>query len=189
MRSRFLIPLGALLLSAASLAAQERLAPPNQAPDQTPPAAAQGRAPAVERLEALRYQRLQTVLGLSDEQTRALRRFVTANREALRQSIEREQAAVQALERTLASEPVDEEALARSLDAVEAAHADMERLRREQIDGLSRVLTPEQRARYLLFNRRFDARLRELIEERRGAAGVPGIRPRLRNRAPSDRRP
>lgn len=167
MRYRFISALGVILLSAVSLAAQERLAPPDRAPDQSPPAAAQRRAPAVERLEAVRYQRLQAALGLSDEQTRALRRLATANREALRESIEREQSAVQALERTLAAEPVDEAALARSLDAVEAARADMERLRREQIEGLSQVLTPEQRARYLLFNRRFDARLRELIEERR----------------------
>ena len=172
MRFRFVIAMGSVLLSAAPLAAQERLAPPREALPQAAPR--QRQAPAVERLEALRYERLQAALELSDEQTRALRRLVTANREALRESMEREQAAVQALERTLAGEPVDEEALARSLDAVEAARTDMERLRREQIEGLSRVLTPEQRARYLLFNRRFDARLRELIEERR---------------APGDRRP
>lgn len=183
MRSRIVTALCSILLSAASLAAQERLAPPSDAaPGQAP---AQRRAPAMERLEAIRYQRLQEVLGLSDEQTRALRRLATANQDALRQSMEREQAAVLALERTLAREPVDEAALARSLDAVDAARADMERLRREQIEGLSRVLTAEQRARYLLFNRRFDARLRELIEERRGATGAPGAR----GRAPSDSRP
>lgn len=185
MRHRIVIALGSILLSAASIAAQERLAPSDEAQRQAPAAAAQRREPAVERLEALRYQRLQAALGLSDEQTRALRRLVTANREALRASMEREQGAVQALERTLTSEPVDEDALARSLDAVEAARAEMERLRREQIEGLSRVLTPEQRARYLLFNRRFDARLRELIEERRGSPGAPGIR----GRVPSDTRP
>jgi len=183
MRLRIFLALGSILLAAASLAAQERLGPPGEASPQAPPVRRQ--VPAVERLEALRYQRLQGALGLTDEQTQALRRLVTANREALRESIEREQAAVQALERTLASEPVDEGALARSLDAVEAARAEMERLRREQIEGLSRVLTPEQRARYLLFNRRFDARLRELIEERRGAPGAPGIR----GRVPSDSRP
>ncbi len=186
MRSRIVLALCSILLSAASLAAQERLAPPDGDARQAP---AQRRAPAMERLEALRYQRLQEALGLSDDQTRALRRLATANRDALRQSMEREQGAVQALERTLASEPVDEAALARSLDAVEAARAEMERLRREQIEGLSRVLTAEQRARYLLFNRRFDARLRELIEERRHVPDEPGGRPGLRDRAPSDRRP
>jgi Spy/CpxP family protein refolding chaperone len=187
MRSRIVTALCSILLSAASLAAQDRLAPPSDAaPGQAP---AQRRAPAVERLEAIRYQRLQEALGLTDEQTRNLRRLATANRDAFRQSMDREQAAVLALERTLAREPVDEVALARSLDAVEAARADMERLRREQIEGLSRVLTAEQRARYLLFNRRFDARLRELVEERRGVPGTPGARPGLRDSAPSGRRP
>ena len=176
----------AIFLSASTVAAQE-LAPPDDGARQAP--STQRRAPALERLEALRYERLQAALGLSDEQTQALRRLATANREALRQSMEREQAAVRALERTLASEPVDEAALGRSLDAVEAARADMERLRREQIEGLSRVLTAEQRARYLLFNRRFDARLRELIQERRAAPRAPGARPGLRDRVPRDRRP
>lgn len=191
MRHRIVIAVGSLLLSAASIGAQERLAPPD-AQRQAPSEESARQAPAVERLEALRYERLQAALGLSDEQTRTLRRLVAANREALRLSMEQEQAAVRALELTLDSEPVDEDALARSLAAVEAARADMERLRREQIEGLSRVLTPEQRARYLLFNRRFDARLRELIEERRGAhraPDTPGVRPGLRDRAPSDRRP
>lgn len=176
MRFRFAMALCSVALSAlffaGSLAGQERLTPPAEAAPQEPPAR---QSPAVERLEALRYQRLQEALGLSDEQTRALRRLATASREALRESMVREQAAVQALERTLATEPLDDAALARSLDAVEAARADRERVRRAQIEGLARVLTPEQRARYLLFNRRFDARLRELIEERRGPPG--GRRP------------
>jgi Spy/CpxP family protein refolding chaperone len=188
MRPRVALALCSVLLSAASLAAQEGLAPPD-AQRQAPTEESTRWGPGVERLEALRYQRLQAALGLSDEQMRALRRLTTANREALRESMQREQAAVRALERTLASEPVDEDALARSLDAVEAARADMERLRREQIEGLSHVLTPEQRARYLLFNRRFDARLRELIEERRAAPVTPGARPGLRGGAPSERRP
>ena len=90
MRLRIVIALGSILLSAASIAAQERLAPSDEAQRKAPAAAAQRREPAVERLEALRYQRLQAALGLSDEQTRALRRLVTANREALRASMERE---------------------------------------------------------------------------------------------------
>jgi Spy/CpxP family protein refolding chaperone len=120
---------------------------------------------------------------LTDEQTRMLRRQVNANREAIRLSLERERSAVQALERTLASQPVDEQALQRNLDAVDAARAEMERVRRDQMEGLAHILNPEQRAKFLLFNRRFDARLRELLEEHRGRA--PGGRPGT----PSDRRP
>ncbi|HJU86681.1 MAG TPA: periplasmic heavy metal sensor [Gemmatimonadota bacterium] len=186
MRYRIAIALCPVLFSASTLLAQERLTQPDDGARPAP--ATQRRAPALERLEALRYERLQAALNLSEEQTQAVRRLATANREALRRSIEREQAAVQALERTLATEPLDEQALARSLDAVETARADMERVRRDHLEELSQVLTAEQRARYLLFNRRFDARLRELIEERRDA-GAPRVRPGLRDRAPRDRRP
>ena len=38
------------------------------------------------------------------------------------------------------------------------------------MEGLARILNPEQRAKFLLFNRRFDARLRKLIDQRRGRA-------------------
>lgn len=181
MRSRIAIPVVALglLLSATSIAAQERLAPRGGTQPEPP----------IERLEQVRFERLQAALGLTDEQTRTLRRQVTANREALRLSLERERAAVQALERTLASEPVDEDALQRTLDAVDDARTEMERVRRDQMEGLSRILNPEQRARFLLFNRRFDARLRELIDQRRGqATNAPGIRQDPRRRAPNDRR-
>jgi Spy/CpxP family protein refolding chaperone len=174
MRARLAILAAALLLSASPAAGQERLAPPG--------GRVQGARP-IERLEELRFQRLQAALGLTDDQTLMLRRQVNANREAMRLALEREQAAVQALERALASDPVDEQALQRSLDAVDAERAEMERLRRDQMEGLSRILNPEQRAKFLLFNRRFDARLRELVEEHRGRAegGRPGT--------PSDRRP
>src|SRR5687767_12420217 len=111
MRSRIAIA-AALLIWASPLAAQERLAPPGGPPQGPPP---------IERLEELRFQRLQEALGLTDEQTRMLRRQVNANREAIRLSLERERSAVQALERTLASQPVDEQALQRNLDAVDAA--------------------------------------------------------------------
>ena len=38
------------------------------------------------------------------------------------------------------------------------------------MEGLARILNPEQRAKFLLFNRRFDARLREQIDQRRSRA-------------------
>ena len=167
MRIRIAIVAGALLLWAIPMAAQERLARPGDRAQEASP---------IERLEELRFQRLRETLGLTDEQTRMLRRQVNANREAMRLSLERERSAVQALERTLASEPVDEQALQRNLDAVDAARAEMERVRRDQMDGLARILNPEQRAKFLLFNRRFDARLRELIDQRRGRADHPADR-------------
>jgi Spy/CpxP family protein refolding chaperone len=155
MKSRIAIVAGALLLAASlPLAAQERLAPPSQ--------------PPIERLEQLRLDRLQESLGLTDEQAAALRSQMDANRSAVRQSFERQRTAMEALERSLGSQPVDQDALRRSLAEVEAAREEMDGLHRQHMEGLERSLTPEQRAKFLLFNRRFDSRLRELVEQHRG---------------------
>lgn len=44
---------------------------------------------------------------------------------------------------------------------------------RRALAELSRTLTLEQRAKFLLFNRQFDSRLRELVERHRGGHGAP----------------
>jgi Spy/CpxP family protein refolding chaperone len=165
---------GALLLATAMpLAAQERLGPPGP--------------PPIERLEQLRYERLHEALGLSEEQSETLHEQMERNHEAMRQSFQRQQQAMEALEESLAAQPVDQEALRRSLAQVEAARAQMEQEREQHMAELGRTLTPEQRAKFLLFNRRFDSRLRELVElhrhgrdggpygRRDGAAGPPGL--------------
>jgi molecular chaperone GrpE (heat shock protein) len=74
---------------------------------------------------------------------------------------------MEALEKSLAERPPDDEALRRAMAEVETARAAMEREREQHMDELSRTLTLEQRARFLLFNREFDSRLRELVEKHR----------------------
>ena len=154
MRSRIAIIAGTLLLAASlPLAAQEPSAPPS--------------LPAIERLEKLRLERLQESLGLNEEQTAALRGQMEASRTAIHESLQRQKDAMDALEKSLGSQPVDQEALRRSLAEVESAREQMEGLHRQHMEGLERALTPEQRAKFLLFNRRFDSRLRELVEQHR----------------------
>jgi hypothetical protein len=86
---------------------------------------------------------------------------------------------MEALEKSLGSQPADQEALRRSLAEVEAARAQMERQREQHMAELGRTLTLEQRAKFLLFNRQFDSRLRELVERHRGREhgdrGAPGM--------------
>ncbi|MGH7565255.1 MAG: Spy/CpxP family protein refolding chaperone [Gemmatimonadota bacterium] len=162
MRSRIAIIAGTLLLAASlPLAAQEPSAPPS--------------LPAIERLEKLRLERLQESLGLNGEQTAALRGQMEASRAAMRESFERQKQATGALEKSLGSQPADQDALRRSLAEVEAAREQMEGLHRQHMEGLERALTPEQRAKFLLFNLRFDSRLRELVEQHRahGREGDP----------------
>lgn len=149
-----ILALTLLVAAALPLAAQERTTPPGP--------------PPIERLEALRLERLQEALDLTDDQTATLRRQLESNREAMRESFERQHAAMETLHESLRGEPANEDALRRALAEVESARAQMERLREQQMAELGRTLTLEQRAKFLLFNRQFDSRLRELVERHRG---------------------
>lgn len=162
---------GALLLVASlPLAAQERAGPPGP--------------PPIERLEQLRIERLQETLGLTEEQTETLRQQMERSHESMRETFERQKEAMDALEESLAGQPVDQDALRRALADVEAAREQMERQREQHMAELGRTLTLEQRAKFLLFNRQFDSRLRELVERHRGRGhappGEPGLGPERR---------
>ena len=163
---------GALLLATSlPLAAQERAAPPG---------------PPHERIERLRIERLHEALGLTDEQTETLRRQMERSHESMRASFERHRQAMAALERSLATRPADEGALRRALADVESARVAMEREREQHMAELSRTLTLEQRAKFLLFNRQFDSRLRELVEKHHGReSGIRGEARATERRDPS----
>ena len=150
---------GLLLALGGRLAAQERAVPPE------PP------GPPFERIERLRLERLQEALDLTDEQTETLRQQMERTHEAMRASFARQQEAIEALEQSLATRPPDEDALRRALADVESAREAMEREREQHTAELGRTLTLEQRAKFLLFNRHFDTRLRELVEQH-GGRGV-----------------
>lgn len=165
---------GALLLTAVlPVLAQERAAPAGP--------------PPIERLEKLRLERLQESLGLTEGQTESLRRQLEENRAAMRESFERHHAAMESLHESLKAEPANQEALRRALADVEAARERMEELRDRQMADLGGTLTLEQRAKFLLFNRQFDSRLRELVERRHG--GKPGEPHRLREEPGAPRAP
>lgn len=151
---------GALVgITSLPVAAQERAAPP---------------PPPHERIERLRLDRLQESLDLTDEQTETLRQQMERSHEAMRESFDRQKDAMEALEQSLAARPPDEGALRRALAEVETAREAMEREREQHVAELSRTLTLEQRAKFLLFNRQFDSRLRELVERHRGGHAPPG---------------
>ncbi|MGH7562909.1 MAG: Spy/CpxP family protein refolding chaperone [Gemmatimonadota bacterium] len=160
--SRFLV-LIPLLLVAAPAAGQE--------------------SPDVERLEHLRFERLQEALELNEEQVQALRSNIEEFRRQSRESREAHRESMERLRQALES---DDEA------GVEEALTDLERRRLEARERQSRheerlaeLLRPEQRARFLLFHDRFDSHLRELIHRhRRVGPGGPDGTARQGNRAP-----
>ena len=158
MRVRMGIVAGALVLATgASLDAQETDPPHDR--------------PAIERLERLRFERLHQALGLTEEQAATIHEQMERSHAVMRESFERQKEAMETLERNLAAKPIDEDALRRSLAEVEAARAQMESERERHVAELGRTLTTEQRARFLLFNRQFDTRLRELVDRHHERGG------------------
>jgi Spy/CpxP family protein refolding chaperone len=155
MTTRTGIAVGMLALAAATSLPAQELPPPQD-------------RPAIERLERLRVERMHDALGLTEEQTATLHAQMERSHTALRESFHRQSAAMEALEKSLAAHPVDQKALRRALAEVESARAQMESERERHMAELARTLTPEQRAKFLLFNRQFDARLRELVDRHRG---------------------
>ena len=119
------------------------------------------------QLERARLERLQGLLELNDRETieleAVMRDFRRQNREA---GVERRQA-MQRVRQALAREPVDDDEVRRALDQLEAQRRSTELLREQQRQRLGQLLTPQQRAKFMLFNEQFDARVRQLMAERR----------------------
>jgi|Deesub1362A_J573_1020465.scaffolds.fasta_scaffold00882_13 Spy/CpxP family protein refolding chaperone len=118
-----------------------------------------------ERIETLRMWRLTKALDL-DEAT-ASRLFPLLNRyDKKRYRIEKAvRKDMRDLKRALDSRRMDE--LQEILQRIEDRHRELQRLNDEERAELKRILTPEQQARYLLFQYRFKRELREMIEKAR----------------------
>jgi Spy/CpxP family protein refolding chaperone len=121
----------------------------------------------VEQLEQLRIRRLQNALELNDREARELEAVMRDFRRQDRDTAFKRRDATQRLRQVLGQEPVNDNEVSRALDEVEAQRRATERLREQQRQRLGQLLTPQQRAKFMLFNRQFDARLRQLMAERR----------------------
>jgi Spy/CpxP family protein refolding chaperone len=121
----------------------------------------------VEQLEQLRIRRLQNALELNDREARELEAVMRDFRRQDRDTAVKRRDATQRLRQVLGQEPVNDNEVSRALDEVEAQRRATERLREQQRQRLGQLLTPQQRAKFMLFNRQFDARLRQLMAERR----------------------
>lgn len=150
------------------------------------PARSPGPPPFAQDLHDIRIHRLQDALELSDEAAEALREEMERSRGAHREALETRREALRELRETLSEDPVRESEVARALERLEEHHDSIRRLQREHHDRLSEILTPSQRARLLVFNRRFDERLREMLHQRRGErppVGPRASRPRMNRRS------
>jgi len=121
----------------------------------------------IERLDRARLERLQELLELNDREASELQAVMRDFRRQNRGAATERRQATQRLRQTLGNGPVNDDEVRQALDEVEAQRRSTERLREQQRQRLGQLLTPQQRAKFMLFNQQFDARVRQLMAERR----------------------
>ncbi len=144
-----------------------------------PPSKAQ-RDEVRKKVEAIRIYRLTGALKL-DEKTSAQLASLLGNidlqrRELMDQNME----AMKELRSSLKAPSPDTNRLKSILERLEKNHREMVELKEKELKGLKDILTLEQRARYVVFEREFMHEMRGLIAAARGgdgqgARGGPGL--------------
>ncbi len=141
-----------------------------------------GGGPQDERFDE-RRPNLLAELGLSREQIQQIRRMNQERRPAMMQAQRRMQEANRALDMAIYRDSVRDEEFQNCLKDVQAAQAELARLRFESELSVRKVLTPEQLVRFRELRRRF-AEVREAeIRDRRMRRGG-GAMPRVRDGSP-----
>ncbi len=140
-----------LSLSCAGLAAAQPTMPP---PDQRP----------LERIERLRKVRLIEMLDLKEDQS--VRFFSRMNEhDKVRRDLKRQKGEVlDRIERLVRNHAEDQE-FEKEYPEVRALDAKLAEENWGFFDGLKDILTPEQRGKFLLFERHFEVELREAMRE------------------------
>jgi len=121
---------------------------------------------SAERLHAVRMERLQRALELSDEESAQVRREMERLRDGLRRALDDQRETMRKLHGLLREEPVRQDEVARLLDDLERLRQTRSALEREHRERLAEFLGPEQRAKLMLFSQRFEERLREMMRRR-----------------------
>lgn len=106
-------------------------------------------------------------LGLSPEQVQQIRRMNQERRSAMAQAQRRMHQANRALDTAIYRDTFSDEEFQTCLKELQAAQADLARLRFESELSVRRILTPEQLVRFRDIRRRFEERRQNEMRERR----------------------
>jgi DNA-directed RNA polymerase subunit F len=122
------------------------------------------RGPAMERIEQLRKLRMMEAMRL-DEET-SIRFFTRYNRhrERLRELQERREAHIRHLEE-LNRQGASAEEIEKALEELRSFDRAYAEAKNQFVEELREILTPEQRARYFIFEENFNRFLRELMRD------------------------
>ncbi len=127
------------------------------------------------KIEAVRIWRLTEELKLDQAMSARLSSLLSSI-EQNRRDIQREQMeAMRSLRQTLRSMKPDEAVLKQLLEKLERNHRSMQELRDREISSLKEILSPEQQARFLLFQQEFMREMRGMIDNVRGGGQGRGL--------------
>lgn len=128
------------------------------------------------KIEAVRIYRLTEELKL-DQQTAAKLAALLGSVEQKRRELTREQLeTMRELHASLKAGNPDERKLKGLLEKLEKNQKGIAEVREREIKGLKDILTVEQQARYLIFQREFMREMRGMIAGARGGGQGPGMR-------------
>jgi hypothetical protein len=152
---KVLVPIfvGCVLLAPLSLWAQGG-PPGDRPPDQRP----------FERIEHLRKVRLIEMLELKEEESVRLMARITEHENAARELMKERGEALDRVERLVRNKAEGKE-YEKAFAEVTAADDKVIAEKRRFFAGLADILTPEQRGKMLLFERRFEKELREAMRD------------------------
>ncbi len=139
-----------LALVSISLAAAQ----PNRPPDQRP----------FERIEQWKKVRLVEMLDLSEEQSVRFLARMNEHENTRRELMKAKVEALDKIERLIRNN-ADGKEIEKVFPEVEAVDAKMVDEGKRYFEGLADILTPEQRGKLLLFERRFEKELRDAMRE------------------------
>lgn len=146
------------------------------APAVSPAQPHRGEGPlAVERIEQLKKVRMIEALDLTEDQSVRFFARLNENNKAKEDLHQRKMAALDKLERMVRNE-VDSDEYRKVFPEVTERDKDIQALDARFFDGLGDILSEDQRARFLLFDRQFHRELQDAlqtIQRRRHAPGEP----------------
>jgi Spy/CpxP family protein refolding chaperone len=132
------------------------------------------REDVLKKIEAVRIWRLTEELKLDQATAAKLSAFLSSF-DQQRKTILREQVTtMRDLRRAVSASKPDEAKLKAALEKLEKNHYAMQGLKEKEFSGLKDILTPEQQARFALFQEKFRHEMRKMLEgARTGGQGRP----------------